>query len=214
MLAMHVSLPDQWVNPADESAEVEDAVLPLEKFSAVPWVRLGHVAVGQTAIGSISLVNNSDVEQEVLVEKITSDSVQVDKQVYKVPANCSDMQVLVSWTPDGYGNCRETIHLKFQDRRHRLKVVVFGVGVEQKRRKVSLVIDAISCISVISVSSHNTLYPLSSSTAKEERKAERHILEDGVLATYYPSESNNNQSQEGRGSKLPTQLCREKDEAT
>lgn len=130
-MSFEVSQLRRSVEDDDNDAAVEDAVLAVEKFAAVPWVRYGHVVVGGRAVGAIQFVNNSDSEEVIVVDKI-GHCLQMDQKTYRVPPHSSSVTAQVTWTPDQLGGFRESIHFKVSSRL-RLKVIAYGVGVEKRK---------------------------------------------------------------------------------
>ena len=136
MEVMQFEIPQSWINPGSdvdaENEKKEDAVLCLDKFAAVPWVRFGLVRAGSTATGTITFVNStdSDIEVKVVVDKIHK-TLNTDRHSYSVPKQSSSVVGIVSWTPDAVGGFRQSIQLRMNN--HRLMVVAFGVAVEKKK---------------------------------------------------------------------------------
>jgi hypothetical protein len=131
---MRVDIPqDLFHQTKDEDSIVENAVLTIEKFCTVPWVRFGRVILGQKAVGSIQFVNNSNVDEQVVVEK-SGKTVSIDQTTFFVPACSSSLTVNVTWIPEQVGGFRDSIQFKIGDR-FRLKVITYGMGVEKKVTK-------------------------------------------------------------------------------
>ena len=119
----------------DDDNRKENAVLCLERFAAVPWLRFGKVAVGSTITATIQFVNGMGTDIEAIVTPLKKDiPLTLDSTKYSIPAGSQSCLSYVSWTPLGVGNFRESIEFKVKN--HRFKVIAFGVGAERRREKV------------------------------------------------------------------------------
>ena len=138
-MRMEVDLPQNWLRGTqeeEENAKKENAILSLERFAAIPWVRFGHVGVGTYSSATITFVNNSEEDKIVVVDRI-KDTLTIDQKEFLVPPlSSSNVKATVSWRPEKAGGYRDSI--QFRVNNHRFKVVVFGFGVERKKIKVCL----------------------------------------------------------------------------
>ena len=153
------------ITEEDDDNRKENAVLCLERFAAVPWLRFGKVAVGSTATATVQFVNGMGTDVEAKPSPLKKGvPLSFDADAYQVPAGSQSCLSYVSWTPVAAGRFRES--LEFKVKNLRFKVIAFGIAAERRREKVFLSILffffllLFGCLIFFFLSSHSTFREL------------------------------------------------------